>query len=976
MELTLDNLVSTLTCASGSERSASERAAETQLAAWETVPGYHYLLQSVYLNADTPLQIRWMAIICFKNGVDRYWRPSKQNALNKEERTQIRARVFDMLHEPSKNLTVHNATAVARIARFDFPGEWPTLFDDIEHRLEALVFKDGDLISTNNLLLILNQVIKAVAAVRIGRARHAMQAKAPNLVTLLIRLYIKFFNGWVANLDLSLMEMCYACLKCLRRIIPEGFQQPHKNADVCEFVGLSVEHLQLLVVEHDKYSSDLLERYVKCYTKLYGALLDNNPTSFVLFPSSEKIISTFLSLLEQKASEIHAAESGDDNDFWVVLALKGFLILKKVLSFVYKKGALSLKAHNDKHEIDAALTRLTRDVFTNQAMTHLCDIIITWYLRLRPSDLERWSFEPEEWWNEELSLSYEYQIRPCAENFFQDLIKIFAEPLTPFVIDKITTNLNSNDILTQDAILCTFQLSSAQLKSQVSFDELVPQVFLPAATQAASSSDGKVVQRRVCLIIAEWVDVQCSRDTRKLCYDYLIGLVATSDIVVRMVAFHTLKTMVEDWEFNKQDFAGYVAPLVQALLKTLAHDVVLTESKLYIYGTLATLLERCNPVVDSGSLDAILAAISETGASDSTEPIEKSAIVRLLKSLTVVLNHDRTRVHPLAVPLIRACCWENTEFFTLLSEDGYDLWLAVLIYCEAATDDLVGMFDSVITGLMNSTEILPTIIGILRSYALLAPRLFLGASAVEMMRILAGYLSTMRDDAFVVAVSLLDIVALELGSEVVESWLESGLLAAMLQYAVAEDKSIIMANKLFLVVARLAKVDPGLVLRVFEHVGMDAGAVVTTWISYYPSNGNPRNRKINLMGLLALASYAVCADPTGWGGVALNQIVHKTFLFCEEVNESMEGIVEAYHQDYSYEDIDDYAYLDENIKPHGERVRYASLCQNKDPVYRTNIAQYLKECVVQVQQQIGSDKFASLFNQQDQYTIEKLQSIQ
>ena len=244
MPITYEEILNVLNIADGSERGPLQQNAEQQLKAWEICPGFHYTLQEIYLKTELPLRVRWMAIIYFKNGIEKYWRSSRANAISKEEKTQIKARLFYLIDEKNSQLTIQNAHAIARIVRFDFPGEWPTLFDDMSKSLEDYVFNKGNLVATNNLLVILNQMIKAVSMVRIGRARHALQSKAPILVPVLIKLYCKFFHMWTTSMDLTIMEICYLCLKNLRRIIPEGFEQPHKNIDIVEFLKLTVSHLQ------------------------------------------------------------------------------------------------------------------------------------------------------------------------------------------------------------------------------------------------------------------------------------------------------------------------------------------------------------------------------------------------------------------------------------------------------------------------------------------------------------------------------------------------------------------------------------------------------------------------------------------------------------------------------------------------------------------------------------------------------------
>ena len=35
---------------------------------------FHIILQSIYMNHSVDVNVRWLAVVCLKNGVDRYWR--------------------------------------------------------------------------------------------------------------------------------------------------------------------------------------------------------------------------------------------------------------------------------------------------------------------------------------------------------------------------------------------------------------------------------------------------------------------------------------------------------------------------------------------------------------------------------------------------------------------------------------------------------------------------------------------------------------------------------------------------------------------------------------------------------------------------------------------------------------------------------------------------------------------------------------
>lgn len=45
-----------------------------QLQTWEKTAGFYPLLQSVFLDKSLPVEVRYLAIIQLKNGIDKYWR--------------------------------------------------------------------------------------------------------------------------------------------------------------------------------------------------------------------------------------------------------------------------------------------------------------------------------------------------------------------------------------------------------------------------------------------------------------------------------------------------------------------------------------------------------------------------------------------------------------------------------------------------------------------------------------------------------------------------------------------------------------------------------------------------------------------------------------------------------------------------------------------------------------------------------------
>lgn len=71
--LTEGILVNILQSASSSDPNQIQTGTK-QLAQWEKSPGFYPHLQSAYLDPRLPVEVRYLAVISLKNGIDKYWR--------------------------------------------------------------------------------------------------------------------------------------------------------------------------------------------------------------------------------------------------------------------------------------------------------------------------------------------------------------------------------------------------------------------------------------------------------------------------------------------------------------------------------------------------------------------------------------------------------------------------------------------------------------------------------------------------------------------------------------------------------------------------------------------------------------------------------------------------------------------------------------------------------------------------------------
>jgi hypothetical protein len=57
-----------------SQNSEILKPAEQKLKEWEVQPGFYTILLNIISNHSLDVNVRWLAVLFFKNGIDRYWR--------------------------------------------------------------------------------------------------------------------------------------------------------------------------------------------------------------------------------------------------------------------------------------------------------------------------------------------------------------------------------------------------------------------------------------------------------------------------------------------------------------------------------------------------------------------------------------------------------------------------------------------------------------------------------------------------------------------------------------------------------------------------------------------------------------------------------------------------------------------------------------------------------------------------------------
>ena len=112
------------------------------------------------------------------------------SAITKEEKQRIRARLLSgSIEETSSQLAVQNAVIVGKVARIEYPLEWPKVFTDITALIRPAsdatasgTSDDRTTLQLTRALSMLLHVVKELATGRLSRTKTSLQSVTPEIL--------------------------------------------------------------------------------------------------------------------------------------------------------------------------------------------------------------------------------------------------------------------------------------------------------------------------------------------------------------------------------------------------------------------------------------------------------------------------------------------------------------------------------------------------------------------------------------------------------------------------------------------------------------------------------------------------------------------------------------------------------------------------------------------------------------------------
>ncbi|KAJ2297652.1 hypothetical protein IW139_002725, partial [Coemansia sp. RSA 353] len=152
------------------------------------------MLFDIFADRAVPTQIRWMATITLKNGIDKYWKRSALHPIKLPEKELIRPRLLTMLDEDTPLVALQYCLVVAKIARWEFPRVWPSFAEDLLAQIQAIA-TDPSLsaarrgIMENNVLYIMHLFVKSLSSRTLVLERQSLRQITPLVFAVLAPIY-------------------------------------------------------------------------------------------------------------------------------------------------------------------------------------------------------------------------------------------------------------------------------------------------------------------------------------------------------------------------------------------------------------------------------------------------------------------------------------------------------------------------------------------------------------------------------------------------------------------------------------------------------------------------------------------------------------------------------------------------------------------------------------------------------------------
>uniref|UniRef100_A0A673ZFU7 Importin-11 n=1 Tax=Salmo trutta TaxID=8032 RepID=A0A673ZFU7_SALTR len=928
-----------------SQDTALLKPAEEQLRQWETQPGFYSVLLNIFNNHMLDVNVRWLAVLYFKNGIDRYWRRVAPNALSEEEKTSLRAGLITNFNEPVNQIATQIAVLIAKVARLDCPRQWPELIPIL---LESVKGQDG--LQQHRALLTFYHVTKTLASKRLAQDKRLFQDLASGIYSFACSLWSHHTDCFLQQVQavdqthaLSSLERTLLSLKVLRKLTVHGFQEPQQNMEVMGFLNAVFERLKQFLecsrqVGPENPCREKLEKTIILYTKVLLDFLEVHPCAFI--PLIQRSLEFAVGYVFTPAGE--------------GLVFERFTVqcMNLIKTIVKNEAYKPCKNIEDSKPESLEAHKIKTAFFTHPTLTEIGRRLVSHYFLLTEEELAMWEEDPEGFAVEETGGdSWKYSLRPCTEVLFLDIFHNYSQTLTPVLLEMVLNLQGPSNVedpvqlLMKDAVYNAVGLAAYELFDNIDFDQWFNNQLL--GELQVSHHRYKLIRRRVIWLIGQWISVKFKSELRPLLYEVILNLMQDPDLVYLESIF--------------------------SLLFQLLQQVTECDTKMQVLHVISCVIERVNiqirPYV--GCLVQYLPLLWKQSEEHN---MLRCAILTTLVHLVQGLGAESKNLYLFLLPVIQLSTDVSQPPHVYLLEDGLELWLVTLENSPAITPELLRIFQNMSALLEMSSENLRTCFQIVNAYIYLSATDFLQNYAEGLCRSFCNLLKDITNEGQVQVLKVVEValkVSPVLGAHMFQPLLPSvfrGIVDGERYPVVMSTYLGIMGRVLLQNASFFSSLLTQMASEYNQEIGQLLGGVIEMWVDRMDNITQPERRKLSSLALLSLL-------PSD------NSVVQEKF--CGIINICVEALHDVMTEDSDTGTLKDCMLmshfeepkLTDDEEPPTEQDKRKKLLALEDPVHSVSLQQYVYEKLKAQQALMGDQGFGALMETVDTEIVRQLQEF-
>lgn len=913
--------------------------------------------QTIFLNKTLPYEVRLLAIIQLKNGIDKYWRTFShvKGGLKDEEKAYIRSRLFQgTVEEENTALALHNALATAKVVRIDYPQQWPDAMPSLIALLRSN--RNGNQAHLQGALLVVLRVVKEMATARLRKSQTALQGITPELAYLVAEMYSEKASVWInlsgggqgdkATAEQAMLNSL-SCARVLRQLLIAGYEAPYRDQTVENFWALSQTHFGQFLSYISQGSvfpagyRHVIGKHLLQFSKLHIKMSEVHPASFVSLPNSLPLLHAYWDLVTKFAATFDKSEGArqaagagneakyDNEDaLHEKLALMALTLLRNCVAIVHRPyHTFRYQSDKEKQDRQDAINLLKTRWLTDDFITQTTNVLITQLFLFRKADLEAWEEDPEEWEQREQGEgnAYEFEVRPCAEKLFLDLLTNYKQLLIPPLLSYFQTSTAPGaSITTKEAVYTAMGLAAAHIATAkpspdgqpnqlLDFDHLLTTTLVRDAQERGPLA--KVLRRRLAILLSSWITVESTETSRPVIYQLFTYFMnpndETNDLVVRITAARQLRWVVDELSFDADKFlpyAGDVMPQLVELITNLEND----DTKLAILETMRLLVTRMEANAAQFG-DFIMSALPQIWEGSGNEDyMIKQAVIAIFSALVMSMGTEAQKYQQHMLPLIGEVARPGSDLHLSLIDETLELWNDIIIQSNPPLSaELVNLIDLALPLLEYQTETARSSLEIVASYITMSPQSILeDRFRRPVLAALAPVLESQSRERVRTGTGCVELIiraATEFGgaggiSVIIQDMAETGFLHSILQslhdaweahQTTGPKRKVSKLNTVtegdyLAILARLALAEPNAFMMMLSSFGPLEGVwnwLSGEWFSYLGSMDDLPRQKLYLLALTRLLELP---DPTQT--LALGKLQDYFTMWNNTISELQDGV--------------------------------------------------------------------------------------